>query len=186
MHAGGLRASQQGADVLRILERVEHEDERRLATLDGAGEDVVETGVRPRLDDEGDALMAVEPGHRGQRPALDLHDRDPQRGRMENESLERLAALGYDEEATGRSPGDEGLLDGAPSGDELLVVAEQIRGCDTGPIGIRRTVGRVAPRPARGMPYARGIARRPGRSAEPLITSVLWPSATRAEWRPAA
>ena len=40
--AGGLGAAQQAAEVLRILERVEHEDERGLTPLDGAGKDFVE------------------------------------------------------------------------------------------------------------------------------------------------
>ena len=44
-----LGAAQQRPEVLRILERVEHEDERRLAALAGAGEDLVEAGRRPWL-----------------------------------------------------------------------------------------------------------------------------------------
>ena len=44
---------------------------------------------RARLDDERDALVAVEPGERGQRPALDLDDRDAQARRVQDELLER-------------------------------------------------------------------------------------------------
>ena len=90
MDAGRLRAAQQRADVLGVLERVEDEDERRLAPLDRPGEDVVEAGEPARLDDERDALVAVEAGERRQRAALDLDDRDPQGRGVEDEPLERL------------------------------------------------------------------------------------------------
>ena len=42
------------------------------------------------LDHERDALVAVEPGDRRQRPALDLDDRDAQARRVEHELLERM------------------------------------------------------------------------------------------------
>ena len=93
VHAGRLGAAQERADVLRILERVEDEDERRLAALGRAGQDVVERREPARRDDERDALVAVEAGERGQRAALDLDDRDPQARRVQDELLERLAAL---------------------------------------------------------------------------------------------
>jgi hypothetical protein len=47
-----------------VLERVEHQDERRLAALAGPGEDVVEAREVARLDHERDALMSVEAGER--------------------------------------------------------------------------------------------------------------------------
>ena len=58
--AGRLGAAQQRAHVLRVLERVEDQHERRLAALRGPGEDVVERRELARLDDERDALVAVE------------------------------------------------------------------------------------------------------------------------------
>jgi hypothetical protein len=63
---GALGAAQEGADVVGILERVEDEDERRLVALVRAGQDVIQGGELTRLDDECDALMAVEPGERGE------------------------------------------------------------------------------------------------------------------------
>ncbi len=122
--ARGLGRPQQGADVLGILERVEHEHERRLAALAGEGEDVV--GRRPlaKPDHERDALVPVEAGDLRQRPALDLDDRDPQARRVEHELLERPAALGDDEQPARLAAGDERLLDGAPARDELLVLGE--------------------------------------------------------------
>ena len=68
--AGRLGAAEQRAEVLRILERVEDEHERRLAALRGAGEDVVERREPSRLDDQGDALVTVEAGDRRQRCRL--------------------------------------------------------------------------------------------------------------------
>ena len=88
--------------------------------LDRPGEDVVDVGVPPRRDHEGDALVAVEPGQRGERAALDLDDRDPQARRVEDELLERLAALGHDEQAASLAAGDERLLDRPAPGHQLL------------------------------------------------------------------
>ena len=57
--------------------------------------------------------------------ALDLDDRDAQARRVEDELLERIAALRDDEQAPRLAAGDERLLDGAAAGDELLVLAER-------------------------------------------------------------
>ena len=178
-----LGASQQRADVLGVLERIEDEDERRLAALGRPGEDVVERGEPARLDHERDPLVAVEPGQRGQRAALDLDDRDAQAGGMEDELLERVPALRDDEQAMGGPAGGEDLLDRAAAGDELLVGAEQVRrrqrrrrprpgrGIRAGPAARTRT--RAV---ARGPPGARSAVaggtggRSPGRAA-----TVRWP-----------
>ena len=138
-----LGAPEERADVLRILQGIEDEDERRLASFDRAGEDVVDPGVDPWLDRESDPLVAVESGERGQRPAFDLDDGDPETGRVEDEPLERLAALRDDEEATSRSSSDERLLDRATSGNELLVLAEEVRWRDGRSERWRRTRGRL-------------------------------------------
>ena len=100
--AGRLGAAEQRAHVLRILERVEDEHERGLAALDRAGEDVVHRREPARLDHDGDALVAVEPGEGGQRAALDLDDRDAQGRRVQDDLLQRLPALGRDEQAARR------------------------------------------------------------------------------------
>ena len=42
MDTGRFGAAQERADVLRIFERVEDEDERWLGALDGTGQDLVE------------------------------------------------------------------------------------------------------------------------------------------------
>ena len=120
-----LGGAQERPDVLGILERVEHEDERRLVALLGQGEDVVRRGPAPRGDDEGDALVAVEPGDRGERPALDLDHGDAQARRVEHELLEGHPALRDDEQPARLAAGDERLLDGAASGDQLLALGER-------------------------------------------------------------
>ena len=127
MDARRLGAAQQRADVLWILERIEDEDERRLVALGRAGEDVVEGGEAARFDDEGDALVTVEPGQRRQRSALDLDDRDAQPRGMQDELLEGMATLGDDQQAVRDPPGGEDLLDRATAGHELLVGREQVR-----------------------------------------------------------
>jgi hypothetical protein len=76
MDPGRLGAAQQRPDVLRVLERIEDEDERRLVALLRPGQDVAERGEHARFDDEGHALVAIEPGDRRQCPAFDLDDRD--------------------------------------------------------------------------------------------------------------
>ena len=126
MDPGRLGAAQEGPDVLRILERVEDEHERRLAALGRPGEDVVQRRELAWLDHQGDTLVAVEAGERGQRAALELDDRNAQARRVEDELLERLAALRDDEQAEGRPAGGERLLDRPATGDELLVRTEQV------------------------------------------------------------
>jgi hypothetical protein len=81
--------------------------------------------------------VAVEAGDRGEGPAFDLDHGDPERRRVEDEALERLAALRNDEQATGRPSGDERFFDRPPSGDELLVFGEQVGGRDSGSIRVR-------------------------------------------------
>jgi hypothetical protein len=173
MNAGRFGAPQERSDILGILERIEDEDERRLAALDRSREDVVQAGVRPWLDDEGDALMAVEPGDRGQRAALDLDDRDAERCRMEDEALECLAALRDDQQATGRPPGDERLLDRPAPGDELLVLAQQVRGSDARAVGVRWPPRGVAPGSVGRRPVARPVAARPCRPAGSAVTTIV-------------
>jgi len=169
--AGRLCGPQERSDVLGILERVEHEDEWRLAPLHRSGEDIVDAGIGPRLDDEGDPLVAIEAGERGQGPALDLDDRDTEAGRVQDEPLQRLASLRDDEQAMGRPARDERLLDGATAGDELFVVAEVIgwrdRRAEAG-LG----AGSVRPRSARTGPPSAAIVG-PG-SLE--ATPVEWPT----------
>ena len=123
---GRLGAAQQRPDVLRVLERIEDEDERRLAALLRPGQDVAERGELPRFDDEGDALVAIEPGDRGQRPAFDLDDRDAQPRGVEDELFEGVASLRHDQEPERGPAGGEDLLDRAATGDELLVGTEQV------------------------------------------------------------
>jgi hypothetical protein len=71
--------------------------------------------------------VAVESGERGEGAALDLDDRDPEARGVEDEPLERLAALRYDEQPDRRPPGNEGLLDRATTRDELLARLKQLR-----------------------------------------------------------
>jgi hypothetical protein len=126
--AGALGTAQQRADVVWVLERVEYEDERRLAALLRTGEDVVEAGELSWLDDERDALVAVEASERGQRAALDLDDRDAEVRRVEDDLFERGAAIRNDEQPPSRSARDERLLDGPATRDELLVGLERVGG----------------------------------------------------------
>ena len=127
MDAGALGAAQERPDVVRILERVEDEDERRFAALGGPGEDIVDRREPSRLHDEGDALVAIEAGEGRERPALDLDDRDPQARGVQDDPLERLAALRDDQQPTGRPSRDERFLDRPTAGDEFLIGSEGIR-----------------------------------------------------------
>ena len=111
-------------DVLRVLERVEDEHERRLTLPCGRGEHLVRRCPPPRRDHERDALVTVEAGDRGQRAALDLDDGDPQARGVEDELLEGEAALRDHEHALRLASRDECLLDRAAAGDQLLVVCE--------------------------------------------------------------
>jgi hypothetical protein len=98
--------------------------------------------------------VTVETGDGGQRSALHLDDRDPEAGRVQNEPLEGLSALGDDEQADGRASGNERLLDRPATGDELFTRVEQAdRGWGrraailTGPRSARLI--RPGPRPTR-------------------------------------
>ena len=120
--AGGLSAPEQRAQVLRILEGVKREHEWRLTTPDRAGKDLVRGREATSLHDQRNALVAIKAGRRGQGATLDLHDRDPEGGRVEDDPLERIAALRRHEEATRGPAGNEGLLYRMPACDEFLVV----------------------------------------------------------------
>ena len=135
----------------------------------------------PRLDDQRDTLVAVEPGQRGQRPAFDLDDRDPQARGVQDDLLERLAALRHDQQPAGRPARDERLLDRTPPGDELLVRGRAPRAA-AGRVGAGRAA--VAPRPVRyGGPRPTAIAGRrrgPGRRRSPAgRTGPAWSVAGR-------
>ncbi len=77
---------------------------------------------------------------------------------MEDEPLERLAALGDDEQAARRTVGDERLLDGPAAGDELFVVRDQVGGRDAGSVGVGRSGRRLAPGAVPARPAARSLA----------------------------
>ena len=162
VHPGRLGAAQQRADILRILERIEHEDEWRLAALGGAGEDVRERREPSRLDHERDTLVAIEAGDRRQRATLDLDDRDAQASGVEHQLLERLPPLRHDQQAVRRPPGGEDLLDRAATGHQLLVRPEQVR---RGQALAGRAMGRGRrlPRPRTSRRRARGPYPGPGR-----------------------
>jgi hypothetical protein len=70
--------------------------------------------------------MAVEPGDRRQRPALDLDDRYPQPRCVQNELLEGVASLRDDEESVSDTTRGEDLLDRTAPGHELLVGTQEL------------------------------------------------------------
>ena len=144
MDADGLGAAEQRPDVLGILERVEHEDERRFATLGGPGEDLLEGGVAARPTTSATPWWPSKPAMRRQGPALDLDDRDPQARRVEDDPLEGGPALRRDEEAARLAAGDEGLFDRPPSGDDLLAERERLDGREGGGAGRSGAVRRWA------------------------------------------
>ena len=84
--------------------------------------------------------MAVEPGQRGESSAFDLDYRDAQVRGVQDELLERQAALRDDEQADGLAVGDEGLFDGVASGDDFLVLSQEVarrrRGGRSRPAGL--------------------------------------------------
>src|SRR5450759_118805 len=123
--ARGLGGSEQGAEVLRVLERIEHENERRLLALDGSGEDVVQAGELALVCHEGDALMTVETGEGCKGAPFHLHYRDAQVGCMEDKLLQSLTTLGHNEESDRLASGDERLLDGVAAGNEFLVLTQK-------------------------------------------------------------
>jgi hypothetical protein len=166
---GTLGTPEQGTHVVRILEGVQHEDERWLTTLGGPGKDVVERREPTGLHDERDALVAVEPGERGERAALDLDDRDAQVRRMQDQLFERGATLRDDEQADGGPAGDERLLDRATSGDQLLTLAERVgrRQCRF-PVARRRW-------PEASRPAISGAVATERRSARGAVSAVCRP-----------
>ena len=157
MDAGRFRAPAQRPDVLWILERVERKDERRLAPFRRAGEDVVDARPGPRIDDEGDPLVPIEAGDRGEGSPLDLDDRDPKARRVQDEPLEGGPALWHDQESTRGAPRDECLFDRTPPGDELLTHREKVRGRNLGRCR-ERLASIEAVRPGHRLPSRAGSA----------------------------
>ena len=123
-----LRASQQRTDVLRVLERIEDEHERRLSSLLRTRKDVVERGEPAWFDDESHALMSVKAGDRRQRPALDFDDGDAQAGRVQDELLQCASPLRDHQQSMCDPAGREDLLDRPSPSYEFLIGAERL-GC---------------------------------------------------------
>ena len=65
MYSRRLGGPKQRAEVLRILERIQDENEWWLLSLDRAREQVVQAGELPSVRDQRDPLMAVETRQRG-------------------------------------------------------------------------------------------------------------------------
>jgi hypothetical protein len=85
---------------------------------------------------------------------------------VQHEAVERLAPLRHDEQAAGRPVGDERLLDRTSTGNELLILTEQVGRGDAGSVRVGR------PEPFRtGVAAPRAVAA--GRIAEP----GFWPVA---------
>jgi len=126
MDAGRLGSAQKRTEVLGILEGIEDQHERRLLALDCPSQDVVEAGELAAVGDQSNPLVAVEARERGQRPTLDLHDRDAQVGRVQDELLESLPPLRDDEQANRRAARYECLFDRAAARDQLFVLTEQV------------------------------------------------------------
>ncbi|HUQ77946.1 MAG TPA: hypothetical protein VM427_03600 [Patescibacteria group bacterium] len=85
---------------------------------------------------------------------------------MEDEALERLAALGHDEQAARRPLRDECLLDRSPAGDQFLVVAQKVRRRDARSVRVDGSLGWVSPWSI----VARPVAARPaGPPGEPAV-----------------
>ena len=103
-----LRTPKERPEILRILERIEDEHERRL----------VDACEPARLDDDRHALVTVESGDGRERPAFDFDDGDAQPGCVQDELLECVATVRHDEEAVGRATRSEDLLDRATAGDQ--------------------------------------------------------------------
>ena len=181
MDARRLGRPQQRSDVLRVLERVEHEHERRLRPLARERQDVVGRGPRARAYHQRDALVAIEPGDRRQRPALDLDHGDPQARRVEHELLERMAALRDDEQAARLAAGHESLLDRAPAGDDLLVLGQRQREREGLGRPRRRPGAAVVPRVGPGgRRNARSTGRSCGRSGRPGRAGAVGAGSRRA------
>lgn len=127
MGAGCLGAPEDRPQVLRVLKRIEDEHEGWLSTFNRSGEDFLEGCETTRLHHEGDALVSVEAGERCQGPALDLDDRDPERGGMENDPFKRLPPARSHQQADRGPPSRERLLDRTATGDQLFSWGELLR-----------------------------------------------------------
>ena len=119
-------AAQERTHVLRVLEGVQRQHERRLAAFCGACQNILNRSPRPRSDNERDPLVTVELGNGRERSAFHFNDRDPKVRCMEHDAFQCLPSLGNHEQPKRGAPGDEGLLDGAPSSDELFIRAEKL------------------------------------------------------------
>ena len=116
---------------------------------------VVERRPSARLHDQRHTLVAVEPGERRQRAALDLHDRDAQGRGMQHQLVERRASLRHHQQTAARPSSGEGLLHGPTTRHELLVIADLLRGRE----GSRRGPGCQPASAGRGARRAAAVLR---------------------------
>ena len=167
---------------------------RRRATLDRPGQDVGHAGIAAGGHDQGDPLVPVEAGQGGHRSAFDLDDRDPQAGRVQDELLEGVPALGHDQQPACLAAGDERFLNRTAAGHDLVAGLDQSR---LGGLQARAVEGRrageirtttIKRRPVRsiheGAGRKRPVAVRPV-TIGPLGTTAIWPLTIRTERSPA-
>ena len=121
MHASGQRGTDDGAEIVRIFDAVEQNDQP-LATfrMVGAVENVVEGGGRSRGGDSDDPLVVPRVGQTIELPAILETDGDAAFAREFHDAFDAgiLTALG-DDDAIECASGFEGFADGVNTGETV-------------------------------------------------------------------
>src|SRR5688572_2193191 len=170
--ARALRRAEEHAEVLGILQRVDHEHEPGLTQRVEVEQELVELHAGLALDDRDDALMVLDG-----RDALDLHridvaDEDAASLGLGDEVLHRTglrAALVRDEEPLQHASGADRLEHRVWTGDRL---SRLVRGGRAGARTRRRTADLLGVLRATGTPSATARTHRPAlTAAEPATGS---------------
>ena len=173
MNADCFGAAQHRAEVLGILERVEHEHEWRLARAFAAARICSMSAGGRGLATSAMPWWPSKPASRSERAALQLHDRDAERGGVDDQLVERGAAFGDNQQTDGFAARRECLFDGATTGDQLLFLAEQ-RPCRSGLSCAARRAVRKRPGEVSGWPTGRPSGRGPSRCLAELPPGAVY------------
>ena len=148
MNTDRLGAADQAPKVLWILHAIEGQDEWGLTAAHRSRQDLFRGDLGAASNHQRDPLVSVEPSELADQGPFNFNDGDAQRGGVEDNLLQRGAALWNDEELDRLTTGRERLLHRVPPRDQLLIgtyESECLRGDSAFRSPVARAVGTWGP-----------------------------------------
>ena len=125
MDSNRLGTTNQAPEILWILHPIQRQDERRLSAAHRSRQNLFWGNLWAASNHKRNPLVPVEPSKLADQRTFNLNDWDAQRGRMENNLLQRGATLRNYEEFDRFTTRRERLLHRVPTRDQLLIRANE-------------------------------------------------------------